>query len=49
MLRGIHETKDILVIEMDLCKFGNLNQLLRSREERCLSDWEASQIMKSLL
>jgi len=23
--RGIHETKDILIIEMELCRFGNLN------------------------
>lgn len=40
-LKGIFETKDILVIEMDLCRFGNLNQLLRKRGG-CLGDEEAS-------
>lgn len=24
-LKGLHETKDVLIIEMELCRFGNLN------------------------
>lgn len=47
-LRGIFETKDILIIEMDFCRFGNLNQLLKQRGGQ-LGDEEASQVMRSLL
>ena len=45
--RGIYETKDLLLIEMNLCKFGTLKQLIQKRET--LSDTEASIIMKNLL
>lgn len=45
--RGIYETKEVLLIEMDLCKFGNLSQLLKKR--KTLSDLEASTIIKNLL